>query len=120
MYTTYTISNYVMNLACNGNSPGNGGCCDGYLSICTLDNNCETSRYYENNWPTEFIATVIDVEDKGRSCCYKVSDEEETRSYTIQPEDFNFCEFTDGNPVSNVRRCLSETGSDGLLECNCY
>ena len=108
-----------MTIACTRNSTENGLCCDGYLSVCTLDNNCEPSRYYENNWPTELIATVIDVENRTKSCCYKISNEDDTRSCTIQPEEFNFCEFTDEDPVSNIRRCLSETGSDGLLECNC-
>jgi len=80
-------------------------CCDGYLSIGTLDFNFEASSYYETNWPSQFFAQVIDNKNRGRTCCFKLSSADESNVIEVIP-DLEMYEFEEEKPVHNVVRCM--------------
>ena len=90
-------------------------CCNGYLEVCTLNYFCKPSIYWENNWPSEFIAIVKDsivaIGDQAKlpACCFKITSKVEVNSITIQPEAAEFYEFEDENPT--VTKCVCDNCS---------
>ena len=84
-------------------------CCDGYLSIGTLDFSFEPSSYYGNdgkNWPSQFFAQIIDIKNKENACCFILSSADRRTNVLIQPESLELYEFDEENPVSIVERCI--------------
>ena len=81
-------------------------CCDGYLSIGTLDFNFEPSSYYVTNWPSQFFAQIIDHRNRGRTCCFKLSSADESKTIEVMPVELEMYEFEEEKPVHNVVRCI--------------
>ena len=81
-------------------------CCDGYLSIGTLDWNFEPSSYYETNWPSQFFAQVIRNNiNADRACCFRLSSADESKSIVVRPDTLELYEFEEEKPVHNIVRC---------------
>merc|ERR1712018_30738 len=85
-----------------------GSCCDGYLSVGTLDFNFEPSTYYEDNWPSQFFAQIIDIRNRSHTCCFELSSADESKSVVVKPETLELYEFEEEKPVQNVVRVLCE------------
>ena len=87
-------------------------CCDGYLSVCDTDFECEPSEDWDaDDWPSEFFASVIDRMNNNNSCCFvlKSSQNDGTTSeiILIKPEtDEEYYEFENGYSVVNVQPCV--------------
>ena len=103
-----SASNYYIISECNDELAEGQLCCDGYLSIGTLDFNFETSSYYETNWPSQFFAEIVDVRDRGSTCCFKLSSADESKSVDIKPETLELFEFEEEKPVKIVIRVFCE------------
>ena len=96
---------YVI-LECNDELAEGQLCCDGYLSIGTLDFNFEPSSYYVTNWPSQFFAQIIDHRNRGRTCCFKLSSADESKTIEVMPVELEMYEFEEEKPVHNVVRCI--------------
>ena len=88
----------------------NETCNEGYLNVCDLNYNCEPARYWRGNWPSQFIAEIINSEENRNSCCFQLSglNEEDgsIETKTIKPGPGDFYTFPDDYPVKTVRRCV--------------
>ena len=98
-------SKYHNILECSDDLAEDQVCCDGYLNIGTLDFNFEPSSYYETNWPSQFFAQIIDIKNRGSTCCFKLSSADESKTIVVQPDTLELYEFEESKPVHNVVRC---------------
>ena len=104
--SVYSASKYYIILECNDELAEGQLCCDGYLSIGTLDFNFEPSNFYETNWPAQFFAQIVDIRDRGSTCCFKLSSADESKSVVIKPETLELYEFEESKPVHNIIKQL--------------
>ena len=60
--------------------------CDGYLNICDAKSfDCHKSNFWVNNWPRQFFASVVDVEDRNNTCCFNLTSRDEAQQLIIRP-----------------------------------
>ena len=99
---------YYVLLECISGEPGeHPSCCDGYLSIGTLDFNFQPPSYYETNWPSQFFAQIIrNNRNAVPTCCFRLDrSADEFESIIVQPDTLELYEFEKEKPVYNIVRC---------------
>ena len=99
------FSKYYEILECSEELAEENLCCDGYLSVGTLDLNFEPSSYYETNWPSQFFAQVIDIKNRGHTCCFILKSADDSKTITVS-ETLELYEFEAEKPVHDIERCI--------------
>ena len=113
----HLVFKYYVLLECLTGEPSKyPGCCNGYLSIGTLDFNFEPSSYYETNWPSQFFAQIIRTNRAipatipGNphwvpTCCFKLTSADESKTIVVSPNSIDMYEFEEEKPVHNIVSC---------------
>ena len=98
-------------------------CCDGFLSVCNTNLECEPELNWAGIWPSEFFAAVIDRHENNNSCCYKLSaiydNGPDTKSVIVEPDTFYgemLYEFDENYPVNNVQKCVCDQCDNPLIK----
>ena len=112
----HLVFKYYVLLGCFSGEPDEN-CCDGYLSIGTLDFNFQSSSYYEKNWPSKFFAQIIrNNRNRVPTCCFKLTSADESKTIVVQPDTIELYEFEEEKPVHNIVRCTC--GNDHWIGCS--